>query len=109
MPDNFAEVAEQNELFRQKRSDNSGLLFNTKGSAGANPLKLAQILSTFDFVIGLLKWQDKPLADLSHFLTNYQASIDAKYHDDFKEVQIAEEIERRRAERKGLSIVSSNR
>lgn len=95
---------EQNELYRHKRNDNSILLFEASGSAGRNPTKLAQILSTFDFVMGLLGWEEKPLANLSQFLTSYQASIDAKYHDDFKEVQIALEIEKRRSERKGLSI-----
>ena len=105
MADTFLEKAEEQELFRQKAHDNSGLIFQTIGSAGNNPLKLAQILSTFDFVINLLGWQDKPLANLSKFLTQYQASIDAKYHNDFKDIAIAEEIERRRAERKGISVL----
>jgi len=51
-------------------------------------------------------WQDKPLANLTKFCASYQASIDAKYHNDFKEIAIAEEIERRREQRKGLSILS---
>ena len=105
MGDTFLEEAEQRELFRQKQNDNSTLLFHAKGSAGNNPVKLAQICATFDLVINLLGWQKKPLANLSTFLTQYQASIDAKYHNDFKDVQIAEEIERKRAERKGLSIL----
>lgn len=100
----FLENAEEEQLFRQKSKDNSGLIFASSGSAGRNPEKLAKILVTFDFVINLLGWQNKPLANLSQFLTSYQASIDAKYHNDFKEIQIAEEEERKRANRKGLSI-----
>lgn len=91
---------------RNLNARNTELIFASKGSAGNNPLRLAQICSTFDFVIGLLGWEKKPLANLSKFLTEYQASIDAKYHDDFKEVCVAEEIERKRAERKGISILA---
>ena len=102
---NFLEKAEEEELFRQKRNDNSGMIFHTGGSAGRNPVKLAQILSTFDMVMNIMGWQDKPLANLSTYLTSYQASIDAKYHNDFKDIQIAEELERKRADRKGVSII----
>lgn len=101
----YLEKAEEQELFRPKQKSNASAIFNTAGSAGRNPLKLAQILSTFEFVIRLLGWEDKPLANLPMFLTQYQASIDAKYHNDFKEVLIAEEIERKRSERKGVSIL----
>jgi len=80
-------------------------MFYSAGSAGNNPLKLAQILVVFDFTMNLLGWQDKPLANLSKFLVQYQASLDAKYHNDYKEVLIAEEIEKKRAERKGISIL----
>ena len=101
----YLEKAEEQELFRPKQKSNINAIFATIGSAGRNQLKLAQILTTFDFVINLLGWKDKPLADLSMFLTQYQASIDAKYHNDFKEVLIAEEVERKRSERKGVSIL----
>jgi len=101
----YLEEAEKQELFRQKHKSNANAIFLTAGSAGRNPLKLAQILSTFEFIMNLLDWQDKPLANLPMFLTQYQASIDAKYHNDFKEVLIAEEIERKRSERKGVSIL----
>lgn len=103
----YLEKKEEEELFRQKAVSNANMIFWASGSAGRNPQKLAQILSTWDFVINLLGWQDKPLANLSKFLTQYQASIDAKYHDDFKEVLIAEEVERKRANRKGLSITNN--
>lgn len=101
---NFGEEAEKRILFRQRTADNSGNIFNTAGSAGRNALRLAKILSTFDFVINLLGWQEKPLANLPKFLTQYQASVDAKYHNDYKEVLIAEEITRRQIERKGINI-----
>ena len=105
MPDNFLETAEQQEIFRQKQTSNIGLVFQSSGSAGNNPIKLAQILSVFDFNIQLLGWQNKPLANLSKFLTSYQASLDAKYHNDFKDISIAEEVERKRSERKGISVL----
>lgn len=104
MTDSYLEQAEQDEIFRQKVKDNSGILFRADGSAGNNPLKLAQILCVFDFTMNVLGWSDKPLANLSRFLTQYQASLDAKYHNDYKDVLISEEIERKRADRKGLSI-----
>lgn len=102
----FLEKAEEQELFRQKKDDNTNI-FQTKGSSGSNTVKLARILTTVDFVMGLLGWQDKPLANLTYFLTQYQASIDTRYHNDYKDIKIAEEIERKRAERKGISVLSS--
>ena len=102
----FLEEAEQQEIFRQKSNNNTELMFATKGSAGSNPKKLAQICATWDFIMSLLEWEGKPLANLSKFLTQYQASIDTKYHEDFKDVLVAEEIERKRAERKGISVLS---
>lgn len=104
MADEFLDKIEQAQLFKKQSLNNAGLIFSHKGSSGRNPLRLAQILTTFDFIINLLKWQDKPLANLTNFLTQYQASIDAKYHNDYKDILIAEEVERRRMERKGLSI-----
>lgn len=103
--ESFLEQAENQELFRQKQSSNTGLIFQASGSAGNNPLKLAQILSVFDFNMRILGWEKTPLADFSKFLTSYQASLNAKYHNDFKDVLIAEEIENRRANRKGISIL----
>lgn len=106
MPD-FMEEVEHQQMFRSRKSDNSMYLFQASGSSGRNPQKLAQILTAYDFLINTLKWQLKPIANLTKFLTQYQASVDAKYHDDYKDVQIAEEIERRREERKGISILQS--
>ena len=106
MTDSYLEKAEDQELFRQKTKSNSNVIFQTIGSSGRNPIELARILATFDFIINILGWQDKPLANLTTFCTQYQASVDAKYHNDFKEVLIAEEVERKRSERKGLSILN---
>lgn len=101
----LSDEVEKQLSFRQQKSSNIDLIFAAKGSAGRNPVKLAQILAPFDYAIKLMGWQDRPLADLTSFLVNYQASIDAKYHDDFKEIKIADEIERKRSERKGISIM----
>lgn len=101
----FIEKSEQEQLFRQKQNSNVNAIFLTNGSAGNNNTELARILTAFDFTMNLLGWQNKPLANLTNFLTQYQASLDTKYHNDFKEVLIAEEVERKRAERKGLSIL----
>lgn len=103
--ENFQERAEKMEMFRRKSDNSSSMMFHTVGSSGNNPLRLAQILSVFDFVIHTLGWSEKPIAKFTTFLTQYQASLDAKYHNDYKDVLIAEEIERRRAERKGISIL----
>ena len=105
MVQGIVRTVEEDGHFRQKATSNIGLVFQSSGSAGNNSLKLAQILSIFDFNIQLLGWQNKPLANLSSFLTSYQASLDAKYHNDFKDISIAEEIERKRSERKGISIL----
>ena len=99
------EKAEQEQMFRQKQSSNINAIFHTGGSAGSNSEKLAQILTAFDFTMNLLGWQERPLAKLTNFLTQYQASLDTQYHKDFKDVLIAEEIERKREERKGISIL----
>lgn len=101
----FIEKAEQEQMFRQKQGSNINAIFATKGSAGSNNIELARLLSAFDFAIGLLGWQNKPLASLSNFLTQYQASLDTKYHNDYKDVLIAEEVERKREQRKGISIL----
>ncbi len=104
----FGEAAEQQiteQKFKQKTVSNVLNIFQTSGSAGANPQRLAQILTAFDLAMRILGWQDKPLANLTNFLTQYQASIDTKYHKDFKDVLVAEEIERRREQRKGISIL----
>lgn len=101
------ERIEESILNKQRGGGSNALsIFNAQGSAGSNNPKLARILISLNFTLALLGWQDKPLANLPKFLADYQASLDAKYHNDFKDVLVAEEIERKRAERKGISILS---
>ena len=106
MSDSFVEQAEQEEIFRQKQSDNSAMIFESRGSAGRNPVKLARILTAYDLMINIFGWQNKPLANLTNFITGYQASIDTRYHKDFKDIQVAEEIERKRSNRKDVSLLT---
>lgn len=101
----IVEQAEQQINFRQKSNNNPQLMFNALYSAGYNPKKLAQICSAFDMFISIMGWQEKDLATWTTKLLHYQASIDGKYHNDYKDVLVAEEIERKRAERKGISIL----
>lgn len=102
---NFGEKAEEELQFKRKdNATSANLIFLTHGSSGKNPEKLAQLLTAYDLIINILGWKDKPIASLTNITTQYQASIEGGYHKDFKEVLIAEEIERRKADRKGLSI-----
>lgn len=104
--ENFIEKIEKHLHFGDRSKNFVSSMLRTIGSAGRNPQKLAQICTTFDLIMEILNWQDRPLAKFTQILTQYQASIDAKYHNDLKDVFIAEEIERKRAERKGLSITT---
>ena len=105
----FHERAEEQELFRQKNNNanQSNMILLTAGSSGNNQEKLARILSAFDTFIKIMKWTEKDLASFSSIVNQYQGSVDAKYHNDLKDILIAEEIERRRSERKGISILQS--
>lgn len=107
MNGNFLENAEEQELFRPKQKTQINQIFSVGGSAGIMSDKLARILAAFDMAMNSLGWQDKPLAHFSTIVRQHQASVDGKYHNDFKEVLIAEEIERRREERKEISILQS--
>lgn len=108
--------------YRQRiDTNNSKQVFDTRGSAGNSPEKLAKILTAYDVLMKIMGWDKhietidgkqvevvaKPIADLSNIVAQYQGSVDAKYHNDFKDIQIALEIERRRSERKGISILQS--
>lgn len=102
--DTWGQKQEEKELFRYKPINNSSSIFNTDGSAGINNQKLAQILSAYDLFIQVMGWEKQPIAKLSNVITGYQASLGGKYHNDYKAVLIAEEIARRQAEHKGISI-----
>lgn len=111
----FVQQQEQQLPFRNKQVDRSGSVFNTSGSSGANSKRLAQLVSVFDYVMSLLEWDitidnegnvtKKPVMLTTIIIAN-QASIDARYHNDYKAIAIAEEIDRKRSERKenGVSL-----
>ena len=90
--------------FRTQSGRSAGAILTTKGSAGNSPVDLAKILGAWDFAMHILGWEDKPLGHMAHFFSQYQASVDSKYHNDLKETLIAEEVERRRENRKGTSL-----
>lgn len=100
------EKVEEEQLFKPKTSTDLKAIFSTLGSAGNNPEKLAKILAAYDYAMQLFGWQKDDIASLSHVITQYQASLSAQYHNDFKDVLVAEEVERKRADRKGISILS---
>lgn len=106
MSQELIEEVERGQIFRQAVKDLSAYIFATKGSSGKNSERLARVLSAYDMLMTIMGWQDKPIAELSKIVTQYQASIDGSYHRDFKDIQIAEEVERRRANRKGFSITA---
>ena len=113
----IADEFEERVKFKQKDENSSKQIFDTRGSAGNNQEKLARILASWSIFINIMGWQGKPatnnnlaeppkpLANLIQFLEQYQGSVNAKYHNDYKDIQIALEVEKRRAERKGISIL----
>ena len=102
------EEAEKGELFRQNNGGNSiGFdipTFRSKGSAGNNNTKLARIMAAYDLAMGILGWEH----DLSNIVTEYQASVDAKYHDDYVKIAVADEIVRKRRIRYSPELMGRN-
>lgn len=94
----YGQQFEDQALFKPKlaSSDNAKHLFATDGSHGANPKKLAQLLVVWDFTMDQLDWEVK----LSSIVTDYQASIDTHYHNDYKAVATIEELDKRLAKRR---------
>lgn len=80
-------------------------LFESLGSHGANNERLARLLIAWDFVMTLLKQKD---VSLSQIVTQYQASINAKYHDDYKSVATIEELDERLAKRRSGSVMKQS-
>lgn len=103
----WSEKQEEKELFRRQVVSSSKSIFDTKGSAGSNNQKLAQILGAYDIFIQVMGWTNKPIANLADVITGYQASLNGRYHNDYKAVLIAEEIARRQSERRGFSITQN--
>ena len=112
MSDSFIQRVEEQELFRHKSGnvDHSGAVFRSYGSSGNNPQRLAQLIAVFDITMNLLGW-DKPMVDIdkngqqiitrpavlfSSIITNMQASIDGKYHNDYVKIAVSDEIVRKR-------------
>lgn len=107
----FIGQAEQSELFRRRSNvDHAGAVFRAWGSSGANPKRLAQFLTTLDLAFCILSW-DKPIIktneagqqeivrpalSISALIEARQASIDARYHDDYVKIAVADEIVRKR-------------
>jgi len=88
MGDDWGQKAEEMNDFRLKNEDGSKATFNAQGSAGNNPVKLARILSAYELAMEILGWNNP----LSKIVSNYQASVNAKYHDDHVKISIAERV-----------------
>jgi hypothetical protein len=97
----YGQKQEEEKLFKQKATgeDRAKHMFNALASAGANNERLAKLLIAWDFATSLLKWN----VTLTEIVTNYQASIDAEYHKDYKAVATIEELDRRVALRRSMS------
>ena len=104
----YGQQQEERLLFTQKQNgdnDRAKHMFGSIGSHGANPKRLAQLCSVWDFTMSLLGWEDVKLTDI---ITGYQASIDGRYHDDYKAVATIEELDRRMAMRRASAYKGDN-
>lgn len=103
----YGQRQEEQRLFTAKlpSDDRAKHMFATTFSHGANKKKLAQLLTVWDFTMSLLKWNDVTLTDI---VTGYQASIDAKYHTDYKAVATIEELDKRMAMRRSSAYRQEN-
>jgi len=89
----YIEDAEQMVLNQELPiGQNNEDVFRHQSSAGANNEKLARILIALKFAFSVLKWDDNGLIDM---LTGYQASIDARYHNDYKSIATIQELDKR--------------
>lgn len=117
----LAEEYEKQLRFKPQQARDSSLVFQSQGSAGNNPEALARVLAVHSLISNIFGWQGKtdekgkvieqpkPLNNLIGFLTQYQASVNGKYHKDYVEIEIAKEIERKQSERKGVSIFNRDK
>src|SRR5450759_4613605 len=106
MGDNFIDDAEANFLRRKTSngSDKATHIFKWLDSAGWQSKRLAQLSISFDFAMRQLGW-DKTITIINGkptivdgnglYLTSLvkvgQTTIGAKYHEDYKEIALAEE------------------
>jgi hypothetical protein len=96
----YSDDIEEKKLFTSKQGnqeDTAKHVFNATKSAGANNQRLSQLLVAWDFSMSLLGWKDVTLTDT---VVNYQASINAKYHNDYKSIKTIEELDKRLALRR---------
>lgn len=96
----YGQHMEEEKLFQHKpqTDDKAKHVFNALASHGNNNARLAQLLSAFDFAMSLLKWDVK----LTDIVTNYQASVDAKYHNDYVDIAKIEELDKRVSLRRSM-------
>jgi|SRR3972149_4344742 len=90
-------IATKPPLFGIKTDSVSQQLFRTDKSSSNPNSELARIVAVWDMTMNEFKWPD---CKFSEIIREAQASVDGKYHNDVKEVAIAQEIEVR-SERKG--------
>lgn len=88
MAEDWGQRMEENNDFRIRNTDNSKQTFESSGSAGNNSDKLARIMSAYDLAMDILGWEKS----LSQIVSQYQASVNAKYHDDHVKISIAERV-----------------
>ena len=90
---------ERKGMFGQKDTTNDNRanhMFSALRTHGANPKRLAQLLTVWEYTMKILEWDD----NLTSIVADYQASIDTRYHDDYKAVATIEELDRRLAMRR---------
>ena len=88
MADDWAKRKEEEHDWQSRNTDSTENNFRSSGSAGNNQPRLAKVLSAYDMAMDILGW-DKPL---SKIVSDYQASVNAKYHDDHIKERIAERV-----------------
>ena len=92
---------ERREAAKSAGNDHAFHLFRHDKSAGNNNQDLARIMFGLHYAYSVLGWDDHKIIDLA---TGYQASVDGKYHDDYKAVANTEEVDERFAKRRASSM-----
>lgn len=80
-------------------------MFDAVKQAGNNKDKLARLLITWDYICTIMNW---PNENLSELVSRYQASVDAKFHNDYKAVATIEELDNRMATRRSSGLLRQN-
>src|SRR3990172_6986187 len=89
----YGQRKEEEILFKSKQpsEDKAKHVFDALASHGANSDRLARLLIAWDFAMSALEWK----TELANIVVHYQASVDAKYHDDFVKIATIEELDKR--------------